>query len=115
MQSCSVTAFDFSQGIVPANAQAFSNLANLGWCDLFQLISNILGFLSFIAVPIATVAFFWGGFTLLIAAGNESKIKKGKDILLSAVKGVAIVVGANIIIKAVFIAFGIDVSILPWA
>ena len=113
-QTCTLTDFSFSSGLVPSNAQNVSNLAKLDWCDFFQLLSNIIGLLSYIAVAVATLAIIWGGVTLLTSAGSEGNIKKGKGIIKAAVIGYAIVLAANIIVVGIFSAFGIDASLLPW-
>jgi hypothetical protein len=110
MATCpSPQPFSFSTGVVP-NVPPES----AGLCDFYQLVSNVLGFLFYLITPIATIMIVYGAFTLMTAAGNESKVKKGRAIIISALIGVAIVLGANVIIGSVFMAFGISSSILPW-
>lgn len=112
--TCSLTSFSFTDGLVPVKAQVAENLTKLDWCDMFQLISNVIGLMSYIAIAVATLGVIWGGVTLMISAGNESNIKKGKGIIKSALIGYAIVLSANLIVIGIFTAFGIDVSLLPW-
>jgi len=112
--TCALTSFNFTDGLVPVKAQTAANLTSLDWCDMFQLISNVIGLMSYIAVAVATLGVIWGGVTLLISAGNESNIKKGKGIIKSALVGYAIVLAANFIVIGIFTAFGIDVALLPW-
>jgi hypothetical protein len=101
--------FSFTTGIVPNVPPESADI-----CAFYQLVSNVLGFLFYLAIPIATIMVVYGGFTLLTATGNEVKVKKGKAIITSALIGAAIVFGANIIIGSIFVAFGISSSALPW-
>jgi hypothetical protein len=51
---------------------------------------------------VALVMFVWGGFVWMTAAGNETKIKKGKETLLWAVLGLFVIFSSYAILRAVF-------------
>ena len=105
----SLSAFSFKTGLVPSG-----DPSKLGWPDFIKLISNVIGLMSYIAIAIATLGVIWGGVTLLISAGNESKIKEGKGIIKASLIGYAIVLGAGAIITGIFAVLGIDSKLLPW-
>ena len=50
----------------------------------------------------------------MIASGDETRIKRGKTIIKSAIIGVVISLGAGILIGTIFKAIGVDASIIPW-
>lgn len=53
-------------------------------------INAVLGFTG----TIALVMFIWGGFTMMFSAGASDKIKKGRDILIWASIGLAVIFSA---------------------
>lgn len=50
---------------------------------------------------IALLAFVWGGFQMILAAGDLSKVKKGKDSIVAAVIGLVIVFTSYILVQFV--------------
>lgn len=70
-------------------------------CDLYTLGHNIVKFLLFAgAIPVAAIAFLWGGTLMLTSQGNENKITQGKTAITNAVIGLALAFFAWIIINA---------------
>ena len=69
-------------------------------CDLIHLAQHVvywmLSFLVFVVVPIMVV---WGGIRVLTAAGSPDKISTGKRIVLGAIVGAMIGLGAFLIIS----------------
>lgn len=65
-------------------------------CTICEAIGMIIYFagviLKFVGI-LALLLFIWGGFSLIISAGNEEAIKKGKGILVGTIIGVLIVFG----------------------
>lgn len=56
--------------------------------DIIKLVTdNILK----LAIPVAVVMIVWAGFNFLTAAGNPSKIQKGKQILTWTAVGLAVI------------------------
>lgn len=62
-----------------------------------RLIQALLG----ITGAIALLMFIWGGFQWLISGGSPEKVKKGKETLIWAVIGLAVIVGAYMLVSAV--------------
>lgn len=56
--------------------------------DLFKLVSKLI---LDVAIPVAVVMILWAGFNFLTAAGNPTKIQKGKQILTWTAVGLAII------------------------
>ena len=55
------------------------------------LIDGIINFVWYLAIVVAPIMFLVGGFTFLTSAGSPDKVKRGKDIMLYAALGLAIV------------------------
>jgi len=95
----------FSLAILPVRAQENSYIENpLGREDIsaYDLYARLIyGFLGFTGV-VALVMFIIGGFTLMTAAGNTDKIKKGRDTLIWATLGIVIVFASYAILRLVF-------------
>jgi len=76
-------------------------------CDLVHTAQHLvylsLTILVFIIVPIAVIA---GGIFIMVSSGDEGKLKKGRQIVTSAVIGLAIGLGAFLIINSVLWALG---------
>lgn len=112
---CSITAFNWRSGIVPTQFQGPEVVTAISWCDILQIISNVIGFLFYLAFPIAVAMIIIGGLFLLVSAGNDSAIKKGKDIISFAIWGIIITLCAGVflgfIIRTLQIA---DAGIVPW-
>ena len=69
-------------------------------CDLIHLAQHVvywmLSFLVFVTVPVMLV---WGGIRILTAAGSPDKLSTGKRIILGAIVGAMIGLGAFLIIS----------------
>lgn len=76
--------------------------------DLLTLIVNwgqrIFGLIG----SFALVMFIYGGFTMILSAGNSEKVKKGRDILVAAVIGLTIAFSAYLLVD--FILDALKVS-----
>ncbi len=91
-----------SQGLIFANICTSSEpgscaCRDAGQCqlsDMLQIFVNIsIGILA-ISGSVALLMFFYGGFTWVTSMGNPKHIEKGKEILVRAVIGLAIIFGA---------------------
>jgi len=90
-----------SQGLIFANicpsAATACECRDSGKCqlaDMLQIFVNIsIGILA-ISGSVALLMFFYGGIVWTTSMGNPKKIEKGKDILVHAVIGLAIIFGA---------------------
>lgn len=64
-------------------------------------IRNIIKQFFAIAIPLAVIFIIWGGFVIMTAGGSADKVRKGKEIITIAVIGLAITLGAWLILTAV--------------
>lgn len=68
------------------------NLDNpLGTATVPSLIGNIINALLGIVGSLALVMFIYGGFTWMLASGNETAVEKGKKILVWATIGLVVI------------------------
>lgn len=117
VSACSIQKFSFSTGITPACFQSATNISTAaGWCDILQIASNVIGLLYSLALPLAVLMISVGGFIILTGGGSEGKIKQGKAFIRSAIIGVAITLGAGVIIGLVVNALGVTdkTTLMPW-
>ncbi|MBI4652932.1 hypothetical protein HY750_01635 [Candidatus Kuenenbacteria bacterium] len=63
-------------------------------CDVIKIAVGIAGFILKIVGVLALALFIWGGFGLIISAGNEEKVKKNKGILVGTLVGIIIILVA---------------------
>lgn len=72
----------------------FASSANLPITDTISTAFGIIeAFLQLLGL-IGLVLIIYGGFTLLFSAGNPEKVKKGRDIVLWAIIGIAVVLSS---------------------
>lgn len=60
---------------------------------------NAASFLFSIIGALALLMFVYGGFMLVLSSGNPEKVKKGGEIIFSAILGLIIVFGAYVLVK----------------
>jgi len=63
----------------------------LGSNTIMGVINNVLNYLMLISVPILAIMILIGGFQILTAAGNPTKITSGRHTITYAVIGFAII------------------------
>ena len=72
-------------------------------CDLLKTGQNIIYFMMALAVlAIAPVMIVIGGIMMLISAGSQTQVSSGRKMVTGAVIGIAIALGAFIIINTFF-------------
>ena len=74
--------------------------------DVPTLVGKVINAILGIVGSLALVMFVFGGFTWMLAAGNNEKIKKGKDILVWATVGLVVIFSAYALVKFVFTGLG---------
>ncbi len=65
------------------------------------LVKGFVEIFSIVAVLFATLALIWVGFRFILARGDSTKMNELKDWLMYIVIGVAVVIGARVIIQVV--------------
>lgn len=53
----------------------------------------------------ALLMFIWGGFHMIFSGGSEERIKKGRDTLLWAVIGMAVILSSYAVLQFIFGVF----------
>ncbi|MEA3398474.1 MAG: pilin [Patescibacteria group bacterium] len=78
-----------------------------GDTDINILIGQVINAVLGIVGSLALVMFIYGGFTWMLAAGNNEKVQKGKDILIWATIGLVVIFSAYALVKFVFAGLGV--------
>ena len=73
---------------------------------------NVASYLFGIVGALALLMFVYGGITLAISMGNPEKVKKGGEILLAALIGLAIVFGSYVLVRFLGEAIGVSSNLL---
>lgn len=68
-----------------------SKISPLGQIPLTELITRIVRWIIGIVGVLALVMFVYGGLMWMTSAGNMDQVKKGKDTVIWAVAGIALV------------------------
>lgn len=79
-----------------------------GLREALQVFGNITKLLLAIIGSVALLMFIFGGFTMILSAGNAERVQKGKNILVNAVIGIAIVFLSWVFINFVIIVLTQD-------
>jgi len=74
--------------------------------DFLRLALQLIQFMLGITGSLALLFFVYGGFTMLISAGNTEKVQHGKDIVTAAAIGVLVVLASWMIINFTYTALG---------
>lgn len=103
----SLPVFVFADNVTnpdqPLPPQPLSN--PLGESDPRVIIGNIIKAVLGIIGSIALAVFIYGGFTWMTSAGSSEKVRKGRDMIIWAVLGLAIIFLSYTIIYFVIGAF----------
>lgn len=78
----------------------------LGTNSVPTLIGRIIDAILGIVGSLALVMFIYGGFTWMTASGNEQSVTKGKNILMWAAVGLAVIFLSYALVKFVIKAIG---------
>lgn len=78
----------------------------LGIKDPRVIIKNVINVMLALVGSLALAVFIFGGFTWVISAGSDEKIKKGKDMVLWAALGLMLIFTSYAIINLVLTAVG---------
>jgi hypothetical protein len=78
---------------------------NCSLCDILKAFANFADFIISIVGSIALLLFLYGGYVWMTSAGNQERIKRGRDVIISTIIGVILVLGAWQIINFTVSAF----------
>lgn len=83
-------------------------------CDLVKLANNLIGWLTQASLAVAVLVVGIGGYFILTAGGSEEKVKRGRQIIWSAVIGVAIILAAWVLVNTFLQILMKSPSPWPW-
>lgn len=89
---------DFTAGADPS----FGDVLQEGEGDLGATIESVMQWIFGFLGVIAVLVILYGGFMWMTAGGNDDKVKKAKQILISGIIGLVIVLSAYAIATFVF-------------
>jgi hypothetical protein len=101
--------FPASAATGPLMSSVSSSCQELGNCELSDFLKVgiwVTQFILGIVGSLALLMFIYGGFTWLISAGNPKSVETGKNIIIGAVAGLALVFCSYIIISFSLKALG---------
>ncbi|OHA58538.1 MAG: hypothetical protein A2571_02060 [Candidatus Vogelbacteria bacterium RIFOXYD1_FULL_44_32] len=84
---------DTSQSIVIENPLSVSTIQ--------EFVVKVLDIVVTISMPFLVVMFIYSGFLFVWARGNETELKRAKEIFFYTVIGAALVLGAFVLAKAI--------------
>lgn len=98
-----------AQGIVPEPCTpgvagcpyVQAEVGRYGTCEFVQLINNVISFLVTFASIAAVLLIIYGGFQLVVSAGNVSAKQAAKSILVNTLIGYVIILAAFLIVNTI--------------
>ena len=88
-----------------ASVSGLSNVTSGGAADIPTYLGRFAGGALALSGSIFLFLIVYGGIIMMTAAGNQDKVKKGKDIIIWAIIGALILGGAYAITNLVFQVF----------
>lgn len=85
------------------------------FCDALVVGKNIIQLLLELALIAATIMIVVGALTMMFAAGSEERFATGKKTILNAVFGMAIALGAWLVINTIIQFLAPGETNVPWA
>ncbi len=64
-----------------------------------QFIGYLINFLAVISVPVCTALFMLGAFMFVLSTGKEDRVKRGRDLMVGSVEGLAVILGSYAILR----------------
>ena len=93
-------------GFVPCTGTGANGTTKCDVCQIFEMISNIYGFIVKIIMPIlAGLLFLWGGIMMVFAGASEESYKKGSAIFKNTAIGVIIVLISWLVVNTILVEF----------
>ena len=92
---------DSSPGLPPSNTFTLHNPLDPHITSVGGLVQTVIDVVSYILVLFGILALVWTGLQYVLAQGNSDRIKELHKTLLAIVIGIAIVIGARVIVQVV--------------
>ena len=83
-------------------------------CSLLALIQILINYAIDLAFAFAGLFIAWGAFVIMTAGGSEEKVKKGKEVMTTAIVGLVIMLSAWLILGTVLQVLTGSATKLPW-
>jgi len=77
--------------------------------NLSSFFSSFLTFAIGIGGAVSFLLIVWGGFQIILSAGNPEKVKAGKEIITSAIAGLLLIIFSVFIMRLI----GYDILKIP--
>lgn len=90
--------------LTPFVLQAATLTNPLATTDIRTVIGRLIQAMLGVTGSIALLMFIWGGFQWLISGGDPEKVKKGKETLKWSTFGIAMIVGAYMLVSTIVTA-----------
>ena len=65
-----------------------------------EAIGNLIRFLAVVSIPVCTALFMLGAYLMVLSRGKEDQMKRGKDLMIGSLEGLAIILGSYGILRA---------------
>jgi hypothetical protein len=88
-------------------------LPGCGLNSALQLVYNVIRYIGYIVVPIATLLLGYAGFRLMTSAGNSEQFSEAKSMITKVVIGIVIIFLSTMVIRYVFIALQVSSEFTP--
>lgn len=106
----SVSAQGLQQSILGYVKGPCLECGNCSMCDLLSIVTRFADILVAFSGVAALLMFVWGGMTMIMAFGDQSKVTSGKNTVIAAVIGIIIVMGAFVFVNTVMKGLGYNGS-----
>lgn len=88
-----------------------TGLSCVSLCDLILTAQNVIYFgITLVVLVISPIFLLWGGITMIISGGSEERWRSGKKILVGAIVGLFLTLGAFVIVNTVLFVVGAKIS-----
>lgn len=78
------------------------------WPQFLALLNELTRFAIYLAVIFATLTIAYGGFKMLVSAGNSSEISAAKSMITNAVLGIIITMIAWLVVQYILTSLGLN-------
>jgi hypothetical protein len=99
--------------LAPNDPTPPSGVGPCGVSAFLQTIRNIIKWFSRIMYPLGALLIGWGGFKIMTASGDPSKVNEGKKVMIIAITGIIIVLVSSLVVQGVFLILSARSEFIP--